>query len=517
MVALPVIGAGAVIALRAAGLHRDKKPNGSFRAIAAIAAGIALAIATAAVIAAEAGASLFQSDDWVRLGLGMDLSASLDGIARRVAVIVVALSAAMAACRKSSPRAKMGATHYALVLGLEAALLGAIISQDLLAILMFAESASIAALLLFSRGSGPRRRASATWMRALGVPAGAVMLAATVTLGCLHYARQGFLSFALSDLLSIRQTDWEAERLLLIIRAALAVRMIAMLIPCTLKSGLSASRPRAAGFVTIGAIALTVVAMVSLSPQFEHSQDAVGDITAVATPATARYQTGLARQIGAWVMLVTLGFCGAAVIRCKRTRDLLAAVGVCILAMLAVTQCLWRWTGHPQRGDYFASPHAGAWFLTTAWCIALAGMFLSLIYVRRTGRAIGRIADLAGLYHTHPGPAAALTLCLLSLASAPFLGGFFGRVTLLGAAIASGRPVEASAMLMVTMLLTAGCMRVLVTIFSDPPEGDGGPAEPLEGASGQLWRVAITVLATATVILGILPQLLMGPLSLLMK
>ena len=205
-------------------------------------------------------------------------------------------------------------------------------------------------------------------------------------------------------------------------------------------------------------------------------------------------------------------FCSAVVLIGWKMRDVLAALCVVILSTLAVGQSLWRWLPVSGRDTYLSDARAATYFCTSAWLLALGGIVLSILYIRRTGRRITKVADLAGLHQTHPGPAFAITVCLLSFAAAPLTAGFFGKVMLIGSALVAGWYAVAVAMLFAGFLLAAGCLRLLSALYADMYGKTPAPAEPMPGIRGQLWRLAITILVAGTIILGALPQLLMEPL-----
>jgi NADH-quinone oxidoreductase subunit N len=63
------------------------------------------------------------------------------------------------------------------------------------------------------------------------------------------------------------------------------------------------------------------------------------------------------------------------------------------------------------------------------------GTFAVILCMRRQGRLVEGIEDLAGLSRTHPGLAAALAIFMFSLAGIPPLGGFFAKLYIFMAAI----------------------------------------------------------------------------------
>lgn len=63
------------------------------------------------------------------------------------------------------------------------------------------------------------------------------------------------------------------------------------------------------------------------------------------------------------------------------------------------------------------------------------GAFAGIVAMRRKGRAVSRISDLAGLGRSDPGMALAMAVFMFSMAGAPPLAGFFGKLMVFYAAI----------------------------------------------------------------------------------
>lgn len=66
------------------------------------------------------------------------------------------------------------------------------------------------------------------------------------------------------------------------------------------------------------------------------------------------------------------------------------------------------------------------------------GTFCCILAMRRTGRMVEGIADLAGLARTHPMIAMALAAMMFSMAGIPPLAGFFGKFYVFMSAVESG-------------------------------------------------------------------------------
>ena len=69
------------------------------------------------------------------------------------------------------------------------------------------------------------------------------------------------------------------------------------------------------------------------------------------------------------------------------------------------------------------------------YAVATLGIFAAAAYLGRRRQEVERVDELAGLSKAHPGMAAALAVCLFSLAGIPPLAGFWGKFALFGSAI----------------------------------------------------------------------------------
>ena len=72
------------------------------------------------------------------------------------------------------------------------------------------------------------------------------------------------------------------------------------------------------------------------------------------------------------------------------------------------------------------------------YLVMTLGTFACILQMRRDGRYVETIADLAGLSRDRPMMALALAICMFSLAGIPPLAGFFGKFYVFRAAIDAG-------------------------------------------------------------------------------
>src|SRR6185436_5477290 len=64
--------------------------------------------------------------------------------------------------------------------------------------------------------------------------------------------------------------------------------------------------------------------------------------------------------------------------------------------------------------------------------------FAVILNMRRGGKMVEELSDLSGMAWTRPGLAAALAIAMFSMAGIPPLAGFFGKLYVFQAAVASG-------------------------------------------------------------------------------
>ncbi len=99
-----------------------------------------------------------------------------------------------------------------------------------------------------------------------------------------------------------------------------------------------------------------------------------------------------------------------------------------------------------------------------------AGTFAVLLAMRRQGRAVEAIGDLAGLSKTHPMMAVALTLFMFSMAGVPPLAGFFGKFYVFMAAVNAELYVLAVIGVLASVVGAFYYLRIVKIVWFDVPE-----------------------------------------------
>jgi NADH-quinone oxidoreductase subunit N len=108
-------------------------------------------------------------------------------------------------------------------------------------------------------------------------------------------------------------------------------------------------------------------------------------------------------------------------------------------------------------------------YLTT-YLFMTVGVFACIMAMRRQGRPLDRIADLAGLSRTNPMLALAMAVFMFSMAGVPPLSGFFGKLMVFAAAVQSGLWTLAVIGIVTSVISLYYYWRVVKVMYLDAPE-----------------------------------------------
>ncbi|MDE2513195.1 MAG: NADH-quinone oxidoreductase subunit NuoN, partial [Alphaproteobacteria bacterium] len=122
-----------------------------------------------------------------------------------------------------------------------------------------------------------------------------------------------------------------------------------------------------------------------------------------------------------------------------------------------------------------------------------AGTFAVILCMRRDGKMVEGIDDLAGLSRTHPALALALAIFMFSLAGIPPLAGFFAKLYVFIAAIDAGLPVLAVLGVLTSVVGAYYYLRIVKVMYFD--EAGGAFDRPFGG------EVTVVVLVCAVIIM----------------
>ncbi|MBR0672379.1 NADH-quinone oxidoreductase subunit NuoN [Neoroseomonas soli] len=99
------------------------------------------------------------------------------------------------------------------------------------------------------------------------------------------------------------------------------------------------------------------------------------------------------------------------------------------------------------------------------------GAFAVLVAMRRQGRAVERVSDLAGLARTDLGMAVWMAIFMFSMAGIPPLAGFFGKMFVFKAAIDAGLWTLAIVGVLASVVSAFYYLRIVKVMFFDEPVG----------------------------------------------
>lgn len=132
------------------------------------------------------------------------------------------------------------------------------------------------------------------------------------------------------------------------------------------------------------------------------------------------------------------------------------------------------------------------------YLVMTIGTFAVILAMRRQGRMVEKISDLAGLAQNHPRMALAMTFFMFSMAGIPPLAGFFGKYYVFLAAVKGGFVWLAALAVLFTVVSAYYYIRIVKLIYFDEPQD-----EPLDQPVGQILGIT-TALAAGFVLFFIL-------------
>ena len=103
------------------------------------------------------------------------------------------------------------------------------------------------------------------------------------------------------------------------------------------------------------------------------------------------------------------------------------------------------------------------------YLVMTAGTFAVVLCMRRDGREVEQVSDLAGLSQTRPGLAYALAILMFSMSGIPPLAGFFGKLTIFQAAVQQEIYVLAILGVITSVVAAYYYLRIIKVMFFDEP------------------------------------------------
>jgi NADH-quinone oxidoreductase subunit N len=153
-----------------------------------------------------------------------------------------------------------------------------------------------------------------------------------------------------------------------------------------------------------------------------------------------------------------------------------------------------------------ANAYSSAMFYIITYVLTTLATFGIILLLAREGFESEEIADLAGLNQRSPLYAGVMAVCLFSLAGVPPLVGFYAKLAVLQALVASGQGVYIALAVFAVMMSLIGSfyyLRVVKVMYFDAPITATTVSAPMD------VRVVLTLNGALVLILGIIPGGLM--------
>ncbi|MEY4735913.1 MAG: hypothetical protein RL302_232 [Pseudomonadota bacterium] len=154
-----------------------------------------------------------------------------------------------------------------------------------------------------------------------------------------------------------------------------------------------------------------------------------------------------------------------------------------------------------------ANAYSSSMFYVVSYVLTTLASFGVLLLLSREGFESEEIADLSGLNQRSPLYAAVMAVCMFSLAGIPPMVGFYAKLSVLQALIASGDAVSLGLAVFAVMMSLVGAfyyLRVIKVMYFDEPITATHVVAPLD------VRVVLCINGALVLILGMLPSGLMA-------
>ena len=161
-------------------------------------------------------------------------------------------------------------------------------------------------------------------------------------------------------------------------------------------------------------------------------------------------------------------------------------------------------SGH---GDAAGNAYGSSMFYVVSYVLTTLASFGVILLLSRNGFESEEISDFAGLNQRNPLYAGIMALCLFSLAGIPPMVGFYAKLSVLEALIATGETAYVALAVYAVMMSLVGAfyyLRVVKVMYFDAPVSN----VPL--SAGIDVRAVLTINAALLLVLGLLPGGLMS-------
>ncbi|MDP3519957.1 MAG: NADH-quinone oxidoreductase subunit NuoN [Hydrogenophaga sp.] len=159
------------------------------------------------------------------------------------------------------------------------------------------------------------------------------------------------------------------------------------------------------------------------------------------------------------------------------------------------------------NGDNMANAYSATMFYVITYVLTTLGTFGVILLLSRKGFESEEITDLAGLNQRSPLYAAVMAVCMFSLAGVPPMVGFYAKLSVLQALIASSQPFYIGLAVFAVMMSLIGAfyyLRLVKVMYFDAP----AQTAPIE--AGLDVRAVLSLNGALVLVLGILPGGLMA-------
>jgi NADH-quinone oxidoreductase subunit N len=156
--------------------------------------------------------------------------------------------------------------------------------------------------------------------------------------------------------------------------------------------------------------------------------------------------------------------------------------------------------------QFAANAYSSAMFYIITYVLTTLATFGIILLLAREGFESEEITDLAGLNQRSPLYAGVMALCLFSLAGVPPLVGFYAKLAVLQAVVASGQALYIALAVFAVMMSLIGSfyyLRVVKVMYFDAPITATTVSAPMD------VRLVLTLNGALVLILGLLPGGLM--------
>ncbi len=153
-----------------------------------------------------------------------------------------------------------------------------------------------------------------------------------------------------------------------------------------------------------------------------------------------------------------------------------------------------------------AGAYSASMFYVISYVLTTLASFGVIMLLARDGFESEEIADFAGLNQRSPLYAAVMAVCLFSLAGIPPMIGFYAKLSVLQALVASGQAFHIGLAVFAVMMSLIGAfyyLRVVKVMYFEEPTSVATISAPLD------VRVVLSVNGALVLILGLLPSGLM--------